>query len=288
MRTYAKSLIALGAFLTVADEARAQPLIAHAESIECTVANADLVFIATLVEFGNAHRADGRDVHDATITIEQTLKTDILEDEPYQRLQVQVAHPVTVLTDWKQRSCRLLVAYDECAPYSTTVIELVPGKMEVLKADFTLLRDSAEVIRAAEEALRRMPAAVKRIHTFRLIVPRERVAETAWDKYYDTGYLVLTVPVDEELQNRALEYIRSESYMSRYEGVRALRYFKSDENLARVKALLNDPGWAYLRHAEENDGIEVRIYGVRQEAYRTLKCWEIDVQEPLIREEVRK
>ena len=134
-----------------------------------------------------------------------------------------------------------------------------------------------------------MPAAVRRIHTFGLEVPREAVAGTKREEYYKTGgYLSLSVPVDERLEKRARDYCRSESYRRREEGVRALRYFKSDENIARVKRLLNDPGWAYLYHAQENKGIEVRIYGVRQEAYRTLRVWGIDVEMPVIREEVQK
>ncbi len=84
------------------------------------------------------------------------------------------------------------------------------------------------------------------------------------------------------------DYIRSEDYQKRTEGARALRYFKSDDNIARVTTLLNDSGWVYLRHAQENNGIEVRIHGVRLEAYETLTAWEIDVGKPLTREEVRK
>ena len=68
----------------------------------------------------------------------------------------------------------------------------------------------------------------------------------------------------------------SESYQER-EGGQALRYSKSDENATQIKALLNDPGWAYLHHAQENNGVEVRIYGVRDAAYKSLKSWGVDV-----------
>jgi hypothetical protein len=169
------------------------------------------------------------------------------------------------------------------------MIELVPGKMEVLTADFTLLRDPEAVIGAVEDALLRVSPAAKRIHTFGLAIPREAVAETKWEEYYATGgHLVLSVPVDERLENRAHEYISSDSYQRREEGIRALRYFKSDENVMRARMLLDDPGWAYLYHAQENEGVEVRIYGVRREAYRTLKYWGTSVEKPTLREEVRR
>lgn len=280
-----KSLIVVAVLLAMGGPARAQPLIAYAESIESTVANADLVFIAKLVKFGDAEELDGRVVHNTKIAIEETLKADLFTGEPYRRLQMYMPRNESVLADWKKRSCRLLVAYDGYAPYATTVIELVPGKMQVLKADFTLLRDPDAVIRAAEEALRRMPPAVKRIHTFGLQVPRELVAETTWAEYHG---LVLNVPVNEPLEKRAIKYIRSKSYQKREEGVRALRYFKSEDNISRVKMLLDDSGWAYLYHAQENNGIEVRIYGVRREAYRTLTSWGIKVEMPMIRKEVHK
>ncbi len=133
-----------------------------------------------------------------------------------------------------------------------------------------------------------MPAGVKRIHTFRLQVPRKVVAGTKWEHYYDTGgYLVLSVPVDMQLEKRAHDYIRSRSGPKRAEGARALRYFESDENVARVRPLLNDPEITHLQPAYENKG-EVRVYGVRYEAYQTLESWGIDVEKPLIREEIPK
>ena len=162
------------------------------------------------------------------------MKKDTVE--PYRRLRVHVPHPASVLADWKKRSCRLLVAYDEYAPKATTVIELVKGRLEVLTADITLLRDPEAVIKAARETARRMPAGVKRIHTFRLQVAREIVAGTKWEQYYDTGgHLMLSVPVDKQLEQRAHDYIRSESGEKRGEGVRALLYFKSDENIGLVR-----------------------------------------------------
>lgn len=278
-------LIVILVLLAIGGAARAQPLVAYTESIESTVGNADLVFIAKLVEFADAEQLDGREVHNATIAIEETLKKDLFTIEPYRRLQLYIPRKQSVLTDWKNRSCRLLVAYGGYEPFATTVIELVPGKMQVFKADFTLLRDPDAVIRAAEDTIRRMPPAIRRIHTFGLQVPPELVAKTDWREYHG---LVLSVPVNEQLEKRALQFLRSESYQDREQGIRALRYFKSDENIARARKLLDDSGWAYLYHAHENNGIEVRIYGVRLEAYRTLRSWGVNVETPMIREEVQK
>jgi hypothetical protein len=287
MRTaLSKSLIVFGVCLVASVPAHAQPLFPRAQSIESMVANADLVFIAKLVKFGEGKRAEGREVHEATIAVEEALKKDLFRIEPYDRLSLDVPGPAAVLADWTKRSCRLLVAHDSDAPKATQVIELADGKLEVWKSDLTLLRKPDAVIRAARETARRMPAGVRRIHTFGLKVPRELCAGTQWEKYYHTsGHLVLSVPVDKQLEKRAQDYLRSESDLKRAEGVRALRHFKSDENVARIKTLLNDPG--RVVRAQDTKGVEA-FYVVRHEAYETLKAWEIDVEKPVLREDVRK
>ncbi len=281
-----KMLLVGGILLIKSNVACAQPLIAQTSSLENMVANADLVFVAKLIKIHDNIQRDGRTVHNTSIAIEETLKQDLTTTEPYhQRIQMYMYQSKSTLLDWKERSARLLVAYDEYAPYLTTVLELAPGKMEVFKTDFTLLREPDAVIRAARETVRQLPKGVKRYHTFRLMVPQTLVAKTSWGKYHG---LYLNVPVNEALEKRALKYIRSKHYREREEGIRALRYFQSDENTSKAKTLLNDPGWAFLHHAQENNGIEVRYYGVRQEAYRTLTKWEVDVEQPVVREEVRK
>jgi hypothetical protein len=82
--------------------------------------------------------------------------------------------------------------------------------------------------------------------------------------------------------------VLSEDYQRRCEGARALRYFHSDENIARAKALLEDVGYSVLRQAEHNDGVEVRVFGVRGAAYETLKYWGIDVEKPVMKQAVRE
>jgi hypothetical protein len=132
-----------------------------------------------------------------------------------------------------------------------------------------------------------MPAAVKRIHTFDLEVPCEVFVGTKWEEKRGRR-LSLRVPVDERLEKRALLDLGSRDDWLREQAVRALRYFKSDENITRVKKLLNDPGWAYRNYAEQNHGIEARFYRVREEAYRTLNTWGVGVEQPLVEEKIEK
>ncbi|MFN3151345.1 hypothetical protein [Bremerella sp.] len=276
-------LCLLAAFSLHSGQACAQPLVDQADSIESTVLNAGLVLVAKLIKIGEGKQVDGRDVYNTVIEVEQNLKREIFNDTPYDKVQADITRDLSVLNDWKERSCRLLVLYYDFQPYETKVIELAPGEMEVWKADLTLLREPSAVIDAAKEALRTTSPAIRRIHTFGLHVPRERIEQTQWAKYHG---LILNVPVNAQLERQAIDYLRSANYLERHQAVRALRYFRSKENIARVKELLNDPGWAYLRHPQQNNGIEVRRYGVREEAYQTLKYWGVEVAKPMIEEEI--
>ena len=279
MQPWFTAILALGVLAVAAAPARAQPVFVFAESIECTVANADLVLVGKLVEFDEDETNDDQG-RKATIAVEETLKVRF--DESYEKIRVRLSYPESVFADWKGHSRRLLVAIREESPRAT-VIDLTPENLEVLTEDFELLRDPADVIRIAKETVQRMPSAVKRIHTFRLLVPHDVFAKTRSAK--GSG-MYLSVPVDERLEKRACDYLSSDDYSRRSEGVEALRYFKSDENIVRLKAALKDPGWGYLQHAEHNRGVEVRDYGVRREAYRILITWGIKTEKPLFREEI--
>jgi len=285
-----KWVIGFGVSLIASGQAHAQPLSDKTDSIECTVANADVVFIATLVDFRVDEQGNDRDGHEATIAYEEVLKRDRepFYDDSYSdgQRRLHIPRPASVLEDWKERSCRLLVACDEYAPHQTKVIELSPDNLEVMTADVQLIRDPESVILLAREAVDRLPANVKRVHTFDLQVPREVVAGTSWEACYHTGgHLMLSVPVDEQLEKRAQDYVRSEDPHRRAEGARALAYFKSDENMALVRPLLDDPGITYLQPAFEGMA-GVRVYGARDSAYQTLRSWGIDVERPVVREAV--
>lgn len=278
-------IIGFGICSVASVHAHAQPLIPRIQSIESAVTNADLVFVATLSDFSPAEGHDG-DLYRVNINIEETLKQELFNDEPYRKLGLGLPGKATVLGHWKKRSSRLLIAYDGLAPQQSTVIELVPGKTEAMSADLKLVRDPEAVIRLARKAVTRLPANIKRVHTFALQVPCEVIAGTGWESYCRTGgFLLLTVPVDQELEKRARDYVRSENAHRRTEGARALAYFKSDDNLAIVRPLLTDRGVTYEQPALRGEAGE-RIYGVRYAAYQTMKAWRIEVEQPVYREPV--
>jgi hypothetical protein len=268
----------------------AQPYIHGVDSIECTVANADLIFIGRIVDFDGKEPVDDRLGRKATIAIEDTLKLDV-RNEPYPRLELHLPFKGAVLADWKKRSCRLLIAHDNLVPKANRVLDLTPETLEVLTANFKLLRDPDQVIEAAKRALRRTPAGVKRVHTFSLTVSPELAMGTKWAHHHKHGNLVLLrVPVNKNLEKKALKFIDSDDYSQRYVGVKALWYFNSEKNIAHLKMLLDDPGYTrtFLPVGGDDKGKETRDYGVRFEAYRTLRSWGVVLEKPLLREEILK
>lgn len=282
-RRWLVGFVAFYFFLLISSAARAQPLFWQAKSIEATVANADLVFIAKIVELGGEDEIDAAQAREVTVAVERALKLPL--GESYDRLSLHMRHPRAGLVDWRNQAHRLLLAVGGDGLGTAEAIDLDDRNLEVFSADLTLLRDPEAVIRLAEETARRIPGAIRRLHTFPLTVPSDVASKTQWAKY--SGVFAI-VPVDDRLEKRAHEYLQSDNYSRRNEGALALQYFKSDENIALLKALLDDPGWGYLRHAEYNEGIEVRHFGVRYDAFRILKSWDVQVEKPVVREEVEK
>jgi HEAT repeat protein len=71
----------------------------------------------------------------------------------------------------------------------------------------------------------------------------------------------------------------------REEGARALQFFKSDDNVAALKKLLQDPSFVTRVKQEGERLIEThRDYRVREAAFATLKSFGIEVPEPILTE----
>jgi Leucine-rich repeat (LRR) protein len=151
----------------------------------------------------------------------------------------------------------------------------------VYTENFVCLRTAAAVIQAATEVVRLMPPGVKRINTAALRFPPGTLDAGSG---YDYSTTRLRVPVNDHLERRARAILRGESNFDRADAVDALRYFKSEENIRLMKSLLTDSAKAFNRYADQNGGVQVEFYFVRERAYEVLTGWGIDVPEPILRE----
>jgi hypothetical protein len=131
-------------------------------------------------------------------------------------------------------------------------------------------------------SLRPRQPGVKRIDTFPLTVPIK-----GGYRFGRGGNTRVAVPVDDTLEKKAVQYLGSKERWRRTEGAEALKYFKSEEHIARLKGLLSDAD-PYIPESESDLGVEVRIHTVRKAAFETLKYWGIAVKEPVLQEKVKR
>ena len=250
-----------------------QPLFHTAESLDSWIINSDRVWVAKIVGVRDQPIPGGSKMPGITIAIEETLKYPLFEQR-HKRMGLFVKHPTSRYKKLQEAASRLLIAHSDDHQFAPQLIVLAPDKTEVFLADFTVLNKPDAVVQAARAIVRRHPPNVRRLHTFRVAIPRDMVVKS---KLGPHGQLM--VPVDDQLKKRAMRDLTSKDYLRRYEATRALRYFQSDANVQRLRTLLRDPGYS-----ERTAGNEARTkyYGVRESAYQTLQAWGIKVKRPVI------
>jgi hypothetical protein len=76
--------------------------------------------------------------------------------------------------------------------------------------------------------------------------------------------------------------LRSDRDWLRLEGVKALKPFKSDANIALLRTLLGDPAVRGLTRYEAGLPVDIgREYHVRKAAYEVLRDWGVAVAKPV-------
>ena len=88
---------------------------------------------------------------------------------------------------------------------------------------------------------------------------------------------------DEEARKNTERWLGFSRDLLRAEAVKALVYFKSDENIALIKPLLADPAALGVTRYEGGKPIDLgREYYIRKAAYEVLRSWGVAVAEPVI------
>ena len=258
------------------DSALAQPGFKVIESVDSMVANADYVCIAKVREFkeivvaGNVGPRKFRTV----FTIVQKMKApDLLSTNSPARVFHVFSNP-DELTRWQKQGSRLLLATDLENEDNNHVVDLDAANPRVLTAEFQLLNSSEAILRAVKQIIETMPTHIKRIHTFELVVPNEVRSKMN----SDLG-IKLRIPADQRLEKKARTLLESNSPEVRSQGLRAIRFFKTKENVAAARTLLDDP----FKRNEFGDDENRLIYPVRRDAYNLLRNWNIDVEKPVLR-----
>ena len=119
-----------------------------------------------------------------------------------------------------------------------------------------------------------------------LVVPADSRLESAARRLIESPGALLPAPGDASAQDadagkaQAVARAReSEKDWLRAEGVKALRYFKSDEHVGILKSLLKHKAW---RTDISPEGDTSNVYYIRKEAYTILREWGIKVAKPAL------
>jgi len=269
--------MALAILLGCSTSTFAQPGYISGTSLDSMVVNSDHVFIGTIRKFEKQEgKAGSNDRLLVWFAIEETLKSpqSVLASSPittdpytcfFQPLG-QFEYYDIYLPKLIEKRSRLLVAVGGDIPFA---IDLDDKGQKVLTSDFEILDVS------------RVPPNVRRIHTLTLWKP-EAIE-------LDLGQPVrLKVPVDERLEKRTHSLLASESPKDRIAGLEAIRYFKTDENIAKAKNLLTDP-YQEKRWDTQTDDLKPYLsYLVRVAAWDTFRVWGIKVEKPVLRKDIKK
>lgn len=167
----------------------------------------------------------------------------------------------------------------------------------IYSLDLTLLKTRDEILTAAHRASQELDSKTK---------PRSHKLEISHEIAQRTGRSGdinrLTVPVVKQLEKVASDWTNAPEMtlrrieipaekdkipplsmtdigLMRVQGIRAMRYFRTDKNIQTLRALLNDTSLAY-RTIVRADGstAEEKTYYVREEAKRVLKDWGVEVE----------
>jgi hypothetical protein len=247
--------------------ANGQPGPSHVRCLDTMAINAEYVFVGKIVAIHALVRSGANTNVD--VSVEKWLKGDGQSDITQARIDV----PESALADWKTRAHRLLIfngtggAVD--ADGSESAIDLSDPDLKVLTADMRVLTDAEPILQSAQEAIKRHPG-VYRISTFRRYIPTP-----AARLLLQTDWAVTSVPADADLERWAISALDSQQAMERAEAADCLWHFPSEDAIARLKRLFDDPALS------DNGPGAVNVYFVRRSAYQSLLRMGVRVPEPV-------
>ena len=192
-------------------------------------------------------------------------------------------------------------------PYA---IELTKAKKETsvqrsrppfFSLDLTLLKTPDDILKAVHNAVRDQRAKpAQRSHSVEISHFMAELTGPSAD------INLVKVPIDKRLKKAARRWITNpdellqpvnfklakdkaeldewknwERSFMRMHGIRALRYFKSDENVALLRGLLSDPS-TEGEFPDDDLAPLKNVYFIRREAYKVLKEWRTDVAQPVL------
>lgn len=286
------AIVCLSTLAYFAAAARAQPLAQDLDSIEWMAADSSLIVRGSILAVETDNERESFPWHRVYFRVEETIKGThhrslafIVKSSAGDReiRQWRETRPVLVflkesrfvVARWRQRKYSRYPFAPRTGHSSFSIVGLDPTEETSLyDLSLTAITDPASILKVTKEAAA-APAIAGESCRYWLNVP-------------GGSLMRLAAPVDDRLEYRAKQWLRSEDKQFRREGVGALVFFRSEANADLLRGLFNDPG-AWI-HAHEKDGRiarKERVYEVREEAHAMLEAWGFEAPLPVIREPLR-
>jgi hypothetical protein len=241
--------------------------------------NSKSVFVGRIVQ---VHQVAPNSPNDnVTVRVEKWLKGSAQGET----IETRIVPSDIVLSLWKDRGSRLLIftGIDTAKVFhgNGNAIDL-SGPNRVLTADMKVLKNSEQILQAAQAAIERYRG-ISNVPTFQRSLPAGILNDLS---------LVTAVPVNPDLEHWAQSVLDSEEKRDttavgvtsrgseREEAAQALGYFPSEANAARLKFLLDDPA------IETDDRNGTQIYVLRRTAYEALSRMGMKVPKPVFQKEI--
>lgn len=291
-----RSFVSLAATvaLLMAWPSDAHAKLMRADSVEWMAADADLVVLGTIHEVETASDTAGNFYGRCKLHVNDRLKGDCPGEIRFFAANYWPADALAQRQKSGQEVLLFLKRYDAdhgtpipplSAPYvlpffrANHSVVTLDGKGGVLTMDSKKLTDPAEILQAVKAAIR---AARSADGADRAERPRDHVIDTpadsdAFRELYSGSVVLLRVPVNDQLQERARRWLQSDDVGLRLEGAKALAHFKNEENEALLRAALRDEYHTTITRAENGVDRQFTLYDVRQAAHEALSKWKVDL-----------
>jgi hypothetical protein len=229
------------------------------ENLDLVAIESDVIVTGTVASY--RPEAQAYEASPVEFDVRETLK-----GAPGGTAKVMLDQGAKDFAEWRSSRTPFLIAIGE---KRTRFYNLNDPKTILISGELVLL-DGAETILAE---LRKSIARARGPDrgSFGVFVRRARYMGTRIEKRYWTGDYTVQVPIDERLEARAHQALRSGLPAARVNAVQALQFFPSVENLARLRASLRDPYWAHSTYVWGDQLRTFRYAPVRREASRVLR-----------------
>lgn len=279
------------AFVGLSEAARAMSWVG--ESLELNVSDAELVVVATIEATENAGQAN----ETVTLRIKDVLKspTDLTMSKTLSA--VPRFDDDRNLKAWRKDKAELLVCLVKAERYRVKVdrrpmvaawairrgISIETGEIPLdgkpdrraPTLDFVFLKNGEDIRKLAvdvitEDARHQTPRmADGSFPSIGVNVP----ADSPMNRELHTKSTnALLVPLTTRAEVAARRWVNAADPFSRMNAIQVLSHFKSDQNIALLKSLLNDPNAQYRVAGDRT----ITTYPVRAAAVKALRAWGID------------